>query len=120
MAVEPTLESLIRAAIVTTIQNAAGAGQVYNRLRIPANALLAELNILSTDDVNRINVVFVRRVSFTDQVSSFDDPISTSETYELWFYRGIVDATDGTDSENALQNFIEYTRDAFRTNKNIG
>lgn len=102
----PVAELDIRNAIVALIQGVTGAGNVFNRLRIPADALLSELQILTVDDLNRINVVFVRWVALTPEVSSFDDPIAASESYEIWFYRGIVDATDGTDSENELVAFI--------------
>jgi hypothetical protein len=108
----------IRNAIVSLIQGVSGAGRVYNRLRKPPSALLSEFTDLNVDDAARINVVFVRRVSFVEQASSFDDPLSSAEAYEIWFYRGVVDATDGTDSESALQLFIENVRAALRLDAN--
>jgi len=116
------MELNIRNAIVALILSVAGAGRVYNRYRKPPFALLSEFNTLNVDDASLINVVFVRRVSFTDQVSSFDDPISSSEVYEIWFFRGVVDAPDGADSESALQLFIENVRAAFKleANRDLG
>jgi hypothetical protein len=120
----------IRNAIVTLILSVAGAGRVYNRLRKPPGALLSEFNTLNVDDASKINVVFVRRVSFTEQVSSFDDPISSTETYELWFFRGVVDVAAAdepdplveTNSESELQLFIENVRAAFKlpANRDLG
>lgn len=112
------LELDIRNAIVTLIQGVSGAGQVYNRLRKPISGSLAEFTSLNVNDGTQINVVFVRRVSFVEQVSSFDDPLSSSEVYEIWFYRSVVDGTNGTDSESALQLFIENVRVALRLDAN--
>lgn len=110
----PVTERQIRTAIVDLILTVDGAGNVFDRLRKPSNALLSELNSLTVDDTEKINVVFVRRVAFSDEVSGFDDFIAASETYEIWFYRGVLDADSGADSESQLQLFIENVRIAFR------
>src|SRR5690348_8858368 len=119
----PVAELDIRNAIVALIQSVDTSAKVFNRLRLPASGLLAELNVLTVDDAGKINVVFVRRASFKDEVVGIPDEFSSAtENYELWFYRGIVDATDGTDSESALQLFIENVRAAMRldANSNLG
>lgn len=110
----PVAELDIRNAIVTLIAGVSGAGHVYNRLRLPADGLLSELHVLTVDDLDKINVVFVRWIALTPEVSSFDDPIAATETYEIWFYRGVVDATDGTDSESAIVLFIHDVQTALQ------
>lgn len=112
----------IRNAIVALIQSVDGAGFVYNRLRLPADGLLAELQVLTVDDLEKINVVFVRWVALASEVSSFDDPEAEFDSYELWFYRGVVDADDGTDSESELVLFIHNVQAAFQlaANRHLG
>jgi hypothetical protein len=124
------VELTIRNAIVAFILGVAGAGRAYNRLRKPPGALLSEFNTLNVDDASKINVVFVRRVSFTEEVSSFDDPISSTEVYEIYFFRGVVDVAAAdepdplleTNSESELQLFIENVRAALKlpANRNLG
>jgi hypothetical protein len=119
---QPT-ERQIRDAIVALVQVAAPDTRVYNRFRRPADGLISEFNLLNVDDDHKINVCFVRRVSFQEQVTSFDDPIAAIETYILAFYRGIEDDIgDGTDSENWFQLLIEAVRAAFKVeaNKHLG
>jgi hypothetical protein len=112
----PVAELDIRNAIVSLIAGVSGAGPVYNRLKLAA--FLSDFNIQNVDDANKINVVFVRWVGFSEQVTSFDDPISQIENYEIWFYRGRLDAPDGADSESELVLFIQNVRAALRDSAN--
>lgn len=119
---QPT-ERELRDAIVALVQAAAPTTRVYNRFRRPADGLISEFLELNTDDEHKVNVCFVRRFSFDEEVSSFDDEIASTETYLLFFYRGIEnDIGDGTDSENWLQLLIETVRAAFKlpANRHLG
>lgn len=115
---QPT-ERQLRDAIVALVQAAAPDTRVYNRFRRPGDGNIGEFIELNVDTLSKINVCFVRRFSFDEQVSDFDDSISGTETYLLFFFRGIEDDIgDGTDSENWLQLLIETVRAAFKLEAN--
>lgn len=116
-----TTERQRRDAIVAVVVAASARVKVYNRLRRPEGALISEFNTLNVDSASKINVCFVRRVSFVEEVSTFDDSIASVETYLLYFYRGIEDDDgNGSDSENELQLLIETVRAGFKAAKYLG
>lgn len=101
------------------VETAAPDAKVWNRIRISTTD--KGYVQLYVDEDEQVNVWFVRRVGVRDEVSSFDDFISETHTYELRHFRSRVDSeTASLASETVFQADIETMRAAFRADKNIG
>jgi len=114
-------EAQISAAIVGVIAAAVPTGRVWNRIRIATDE--AAYAAYYVDDNGIGNVWFVRRVTITDSVTTFDDIVEELHTYELRYARAIVDVDElnGKQSSHTIfQQQIEAVRAALNADKHMG